>query len=215
MDHGRVNPEFTLDKQGFSGLGAVYYNATEPDLVAHALRRDEGELGQGGTLMVNTGKFTGRSPKDKHIVVSETTEDAIWWDANARMTPEAFENLHDDMRAHMAGKDYFVQDLFAGADLRYQIGVRIVSELAWHNLFIRHLLIQPEPEQLDEFAADFTLVNCPSFFADPERHGCRTETVIAFNFEKKLILVAGTEYAGENKKAVFTLLNYHFNFISD
>jgi len=208
MDHGRVNPEFTLDKQGFAGLRAAYYNATEPDLVAHALRRDEGELGQGGTLMVNTGKFTGRSPKDKHIVVSEATEDAIWWDANARMTPEAFENLHDDMCAHMAGKDYFVQDLFAGADLRYQIGVRIVSELAWHNLFIRHLLIRPEPEQLDGFAADFTLVNCPSFFADPKRHGCRTETVIAFNFEKKLILVAGTEYAGENKKAVFTLLNY-------
>jgi phosphoenolpyruvate carboxykinase (ATP) len=97
------------------------------------------------------------------------------------MTAEAFDVLHDDMRAHMVGKDYFVQDLFAGADPRYRIGVRIVSELAWHNLFIRHMLIRPEASQLDDFMADFTLVNCPSFFADPERHGCRTETVIAFN----------------------------------
>jgi phosphoenolpyruvate carboxykinase (ATP) len=208
MDQGQVNPELTLSLQGYPDLGDVYYNATEPDLVSHALRRNEGTLGKGGTLMVNTGKFTGRSPKDKHVVVSETTEDVIWWDANARMTAEAFDVLHDDMRAHMVGKDYFVQDLFAGADPRYRIGVRIVSELAWHNLFIRHMLIRPEASQLDDFMADFTLVNCPSFFADPERHGCRTETVIAFNMEKKLILVAGTEYAGENKKAVFSLLNY-------
>jgi len=108
----------------------------------------------------------------------------------------------------MVGKDYFVQDLFAGADQRYQIGMRVISELAWHNLFIRHMLIRPDASQLDGFMADYTLVNCPSFFADPERHGCRSETVIAFNIEQKLILVAGTKYAGENKKAVFTLLNY-------
>lgn len=208
MDHGRVNPAFTLSAQGFHALGNVYYNAMEPELVSHALRRNEGELGQGGALLVNTGKFTGRSPKDKHVVVSPTTEDTIWWDANARMTAEAFDQLYADMRAHMAGKDYFVQDLFAGADPRHRIGVRVVSELAWHNLFIRHMLICPEAGDLDDFIADFTLVNCPSFTADPARHGCRSETVIAFNLDRKIILVGGTEYAGENKKAVFTLLNW-------
>jgi phosphoenolpyruvate carboxykinase (ATP) len=208
MEFGRVNPAFTLQAQGFPTLGNIYYNALEPDLMAHAIRRGEGELGQGGTLLVKTGKFTGRSPKDKHVVVSATTEDTIWWDTNGRMTADAFDVLHVDMLAHMTGKDYFVQDLFAGVDPSYRIGVRIVSELAWHNLFIRHMLIRPEAAQLDDFTADFTLVNCPSFFADPARHGCRSETVIAFNFDKKLILVAGTEYAGENKKAVFTLLNY-------
>ena len=139
MDHGRVNPAFTLSAQGFHALGNVYYNAMEPELVSHALRRNEGELGQGGALLVNTGKFTGRSPKDKHVVVSPTTGDTTWWDANARMTAEAFDQLYADMRAHMAGKDYFVQDLFAGADPRHRIGVRVVSELAWHNLFICHI----------------------------------------------------------------------------
>lgn len=208
MDYGRVNPAFTLSAQGFPALGHVHYNATEPELVTHALRREEGELGQGGTLLVKTGKFTGRSPKDKHVVVSPTTEDSIWWDANARMTAEAFDQLYTDMLAHMAGKDYFVQDLFAGADPRHRVGVRIVSELAWHNLFIRHMLICPEADLLDDFIADFTLINCPSFTADPARHGCRSETVIAFNLDRKIILVGGTEYAGENKKAVFTLLNW-------
>lgn len=95
-------------------------------------------------MLVKTGKFTGRSPKDKHVVVSATTEDTIWWDTNGRMTADAFDVLHVDMLAHMTGKDYFVQDLFAGADPSYRIGVRIVSELAWHNLFIRHMLIRPE-----------------------------------------------------------------------
>ncbi len=208
MDHGRVNPEFRLEDQGISGLAAVHYNLTEPDLVAHALKRGEGDLGIGGALLVNTGKFTGRSPKDKHVVVSATTEGVIWWDANARMDAAAFDVLRTDMYAHMAGKDYYVQDLYGGADPVYRIGVRVVSELAWHNLFIRHMLLRPERDQLDDFTADFTIVNCPSFFADPERHGCRSETVVAINFDEKLILIGGSEYAGENKKSVFTILNY-------
>ncbi|SEM89867.1 phosphoenolpyruvate carboxykinase (ATP) [Loktanella fryxellensis] len=208
MDHGLFNPAFTLAAQGFPALGHVVYNAMPPELVTHALKRGEGTLGQGGTFLVTTGKFTGRSPRDKHVVVSPTTEDTIWWDNNARMSADAFDVLHADMLAHMAGKDFFVQDLFAGADPRHRVNMRIVSELAWHNLFIRHMLIRPDADQLTGFMADFMLVNCPSFTADPARHGCRSETVIAFNLDRKLILVAGTEYAGENKKAVFTLLNW-------
>ncbi|KPQ07699.1 MAG: phosphoenolpyruvate carboxykinase (ATP) PckA [Rhodobacteraceae bacterium HLUCCA12] len=205
---GRVNPKQRLEDQGITGLGAVAYNLIEPALVQAALQRGEGTLGQGGALLVKTGKFTGRSPKDKFVVRTPSVEDHIWWDNNAAMAPDAFDRLHDDMLAHMKGRDYFVQDLYGGADPAHRLDVRVVTELAWHGLFIRHLLRRPARDELDGFVPDWTIVNCPSFKADPQRHGCRTDTVIAMNFDRKMILIANTEYAGENKKSVFTLLNY-------
>ncbi|MDB6454598.1 phosphoenolpyruvate carboxykinase [Falsirhodobacter sp. 20TX0035] len=208
MTIGRVNPAKTLDDQGITGLGKVHYNLTEPGLMEAAVARGEGRIGQGGTFLVSTGAYTGRSPKDKHVVRTPGVEDTIWWDNNAAMEPEAFDRLYDDMLAHMKGKDYFVQDLYAGADALHRLDVRVVTELAWHGLFIRHLLRRPDRSELDAFAPDFTIINCPSFKADPARHGCRSDTVIALNFERKLILIGNTEYAGENKKSVFTLLNY-------
>jgi phosphoenolpyruvate carboxykinase (ATP) len=198
----------TLENQGIAGLGTVYYNLSEAELMSEALARNEGVEGQGGALMVTTGKFTGRSPKDKHVVRTATTENTIWWDNNAPMSEAGFDALHADMLAHMKGRDYFVQDLFAGADPLLRLDVRLVTEFAWHGLFIRHMLRRPEAAELDGFTPDFTIVNCPSFKADPARHDCRTDTVIAMNFDKKLILIGGTEYGGENKKSVFTLLNY-------
>ena len=208
MTSGRVNPNFRLDDQGISGLGNVYYNYLEPALIQEALKRDEGTLGQGGAFLVTTGKFTGRSPKDKHVVKTPSVADSIWWENNAAMSPEGFDALHADMLEHMRGRDYFVQDLIGGSDPTVSINVRMVTELAWHNLFIRHLLRRPERAELDSFIADFTVINCPGFQANPEKHNCRSETVIAMNFDKNLILIGGTEYAGENKKSVFTLLNY-------
>jgi phosphoenolpyruvate carboxykinase (ATP) len=205
---GRVNPAQTLDTQGISGLGAVYYNEIEPALVQAAVSRGEGTLGLGGAFLCTTGQYTGRSPKDKFVVRTPSVEDTIWWDNNNPMAPDAFDRLHADMLTHMKGRDYFVQDLYAGADPIHRLDVRMVTELAWHGLFIRHLLRRPAREELDTFVPDWTVINCPSFKADPARHGCRTETVIAMNFDKKLILIANTAYAGENKKAVFTLLNY-------
>ena len=124
------------------------------------------------------------------------------------MAPEAFARLKADMIAHMGGRDYWVQDLFGGADPAHRLDVRVVTELAWQSLFIRHLLRRPSEAELAGFAPDFTVINCPSFQADPARHGCRSETVIAINFDERLVLIGGTEYAGENKKSVFTLLNY-------
>ncbi len=208
VTRGRVNTKHTLETQGITGLGGVYYNLMEPDVIAEAIRRGEGELGQGGTFLVSTGKFTGRSPNDKHVVRSASVEDTIWWDNNRPMSPEGFDRLYDDMVAHMAGRDYFVQDLFGGADPAYRLDVRVVTELAWHSLFIRHMLRRPDREELDSFVPEFTVINSPSFRADPKRHDCRSDTVIAMNFDRKLILIGGTEYAGENKKSVFTLLNY-------
>jgi len=206
--NGRVNPKATLEIQGITGLGNVYYNFIEPALVEAAVSRGEGRLGKGGAFLCSTGQFTGRSPKDKFVVRTPSVEHTIWWENNAPMAPDAFDRLEADMLAHMKGGDYFVQDLYAGADPAHRLDVRVVTELAWHGLFIRHLLRRPDRAELDSFTPEWTIINCPSFKADPAKHGCRTETVIALNFDKKRILIGNTAYAGENKKSVFTLLNY-------
>ncbi|MFS4437914.1 phosphoenolpyruvate carboxykinase [Paracoccaceae bacterium GXU_MW_L88] len=208
MTIGTVNTATTLEKTGFPALGNVYYNLNEAALVQEALTRGEAEMGHGGAVLVTTGKHTGRSPKDKFIVREPSVEDKIWWENNAPMEQDAFAQLHADMLTHMEGRDYFVQDLFGGADPAYRLNVRVVTELAWHALFIRHLLRRPERAELAGFDPEFTIINCPEFLADPERHGCRSETVIAISMEKKLVLIAGTAYAGENKKSVFSILNY-------
>jgi len=208
MTFGRVNPQFRLEDQGITGLGNVYYNLIEPALIEAALKKGEGTLGKGGALLVTTGKFTGRSPKDKHVVKTDSVADTIWWENNAEMSPEGFDALYNDMLAYMKDGDFFVQDLVGGADPTHAINVRMITELAWHGLFNRHMLRRPERDSLDTFIADFTLINCPGFKADPAKHGCRSDTVVAMNFDRKLILVGNTEYAGENKKSVFSLLNY-------
>lgn len=208
MEHGRVNPGFTLETQGIKGLRAAYYNMLEFDLVSHAVTHGEGSLGKGGCLLVRTGKFTGRSPKDKHIVPTSNVEENIWWEENARMSEEGFDALYEDMKTYMKDKEFYVQDLYAGADDTHKLNIRMVTERAWHGLFIRHMLRRPKRWALDRFIADCTVINCPGFQADPAKHDCRSETVIAFNIERGLILIGGTEYAGENKKSVFSLMNY-------
>ncbi len=144
MTFGRVNPQFRLEDQGIEGLGNVFYNLMEPALIEAALKNGEGSLGNGGAFLVSTGKFTGRSPKDKHVVKTESVSDTIWWENNAEMSPEGFDNLYVDMLEHMKGKDYHVQDLVGGADPEHAINVRMVTELAWHGLFIRHMLRRPD-----------------------------------------------------------------------
>ena len=163
--HGTVNPNLTLNSQGIKGFKNAYYNLLEPDLISHSLNRDEGELGIGGVFLVETGKFTGRSPKDKHIVVSTETVDKVWWERNAKMSSDAFNELHKDMLKHIQGKDLFVQDLYGGADPKYRIGVRVITEYSWHSLFIRHLLIRPTEFDLENYVNDFSIINLPTFSA--------------------------------------------------
>ena len=208
MTQGRVNPNQTLETQGITGVAVAHYNYAEPALVEAAVLRGEGRLGRGGAFLCSTGQFTGRSPKDKFVVRTATTEDTIWWDNNAAMSPEAYARLKADMLAHVKGGELFVQDLYAGADPMHRLDVRVVTELAWHGLFIRHLLRRPARADLDGFTPEWTIINCPSFKADPARHGTRTETAIVLNYDEKTVLIANTAYAGENKKAVFTVLNY-------
>ncbi len=208
MMTGKVNPAQTLEATGISGVKTAHYNLLEPALMQHAVARGEGDIGIGGAFLVSTGVHTGRSPKDKFVVNEPSVKDTIWWENNPPMEVQAFETLHKDMLAHMEGGEYFVQDLFGGADPNYRLNVRMVTELAWHSLFIRHMLRRPELEELEHFTPEFTIINCPSFQAVPARHGCRSETVIAISFEQKLVLIGGTSYAGENKKSVFSVLNY-------
>ena len=197
---------------GLEGLGIkagqVNLNWNEARLYEEAVRRGEGEVAEGGPLVVKTGAHTGRSAKDKFTVRDAETEDQVWWDSNAAITPENFEALWQDFQAHMEGKEVFVQQLFGGADLDHRLPVRVVNELAWHSLFIRHLLRVPAAEEYAGFDAEFTIINLPSFKADPARHGCRSETVIAVDFNRRMVLIGGTSYAGETKKSVFTILNY-------
>jgi phosphoenolpyruvate carboxykinase (ATP) len=199
-----------LSAQGIETASRIHSNLGTPQLVEQALARGEGELSHHGALVVQTGPHTGRSAKDKFIVRDAETEDSVWWGkVNASMTPEHFAALKEDFLAALKEKDeLFVADLFGGSQPEYRVNVRVINELAWHNLFIRTMLVRPTADQLADFAPEYTIIDLPSFRADPERHGTRSETVIAVNLSEKLILIGGTRYAGEMKKSVFGILNY-------
>ncbi|MBO0346493.1 phosphoenolpyruvate carboxykinase [Roseibium sp. CAU 1637] len=205
---GVRNPAFGAETFGLSGLKALYWNQTEPALYEYALTRGEAQLAANGPLVADTGSHTGRTPKDKFVVRNADTEDQVWWDNNQAMSPEHFEVLLEDFREHAKGLELFAQDLHGGAEKAYQLPVRVYTEYAWHSLFIRNLLLRPDREELAGFAPDMTIIDLPSFRADPKRHGCRTETVIACDLTRKIVLIGGTSYAGEMKKSVFTFLNY-------
>jgi phosphoenolpyruvate carboxykinase (ATP) len=199
-----------LSAQGITTDAAILANLGTSALVEEAVRGGEGRLAAHGPLVVETGKHTGRSAKDKFIVRDAETEDTVWWGkTNAAMTPEHFAALKADFLAALAGKEkLYVADLFGGSQAEHRVNVRVINELAWHNLFIRTLLVRPTAEELASFTPEYTIIDLPSFRADPERHGSRSETVIAVNFSEKLILIGGTAYAGEMKKSVFGILNY-------
>ena len=201
---------FPLDRQGIATNATIFANLGTAPLVEHAIRNGEGVLAADGPLVVETGKHTGRSAKDKFIVQDAETVDSVWWGkTNVAMSPAHFAALKQDFLAALAQKDsLYVADLFGGSQPEHRVNVRVINELAWHNLFIRTLLVRPEPHELGGFAPEYTIIDLPTFRADPARHGTRGETVIAVNFTEKLILIGGTAYAGEMKKSVFGILNY-------
>jgi phosphoenolpyruvate carboxykinase (ATP) len=201
---------YPLDKQGFATKATIHANLGTAALVEHALVREEGRLTKDGALLVDTGKFTGRSVKDKFVVRDATTEETInWGKINQPMTPDHWANLKADFIAALADKDeLYVADLFGGSQPEYRVAVRVITQMAWHSLFVRTLLVRPKADELANFAPEYTILNLPSFKADPARHGSNSDTVIAVNFTEKLILIGNTEYSGEMKKGVFGLLNY-------
>ncbi|BAU90309.1 phosphoenolpyruvate carboxykinase [Methylorubrum populi] len=205
---GEFNAAHGPEAIGLTDLAAVHWNLEAPRLFEEALRRGEAQLARGGALVATTGSHTGRSPKDKYVVRDAGTENEIWWDNNGSITPEQFATLLEDFRAHAQGKELFAQDLYGGADPAHRVRARVYTELAWHSLFIRNLLIRPERDALSGYVPELTIIDLPSFQADPARHGCRSKTVIAIDFSQKIVLIGGSAYAGEMKKSVFTYLNY-------
>ena len=191
---------------GLTWVDRLSWNAPAAVLYQDAVARGEGLVAEGGGLVVTTGQHTGRSPNDKFVVRDATTEGTIWWDNNKAMSRTQFEALRRDFMAHARLKSLYVQDLAGGADPAHQLTTRVVTEYAWHALFIQHLLIVPEDRS--GYRPQLTIINLPSFRADPARHGTRSETVIALDLTNGLVLIGGTQYAGEMKKSVFTVLNY-------
>lgn len=205
-----TTPTHDLAAQGFATLARVHWNLTAAPLIEEAVRRGEGLIARDGPFVVETGRHTGRSAADKFIVRDAETETAVWWGrVNRPMSPTHFAALKHDFLAHLETREtLYGQDLFGGSQPAHRARVRVVTELAWHSHFIRTLLVRPDVAELPGFRPAFTIIDLPSFKADPERHGCRSETVIAVDFTGGLILIGGTAYAGEMKKSVFSILNY-------
>ncbi len=203
-----VTGKHLLEALGLDKQAIARWNLSDKELYDEALNRKEGTLTDKGALAVLTGSYTGRSPQDKFIVRDSESEKTIWWDSNKPMSEAHFAQLHEDFSRHSSGKELFASDLFGGADPAHRICVRVISEFAWHALFISYLLRQPEASELAGFTPNLTIVNLPSFKADPDRHGCRSQTIIAVCLSQGLVLIGNTEYGGETKKAVFGALNY-------
>jgi phosphoenolpyruvate carboxykinase (ATP) len=208
-EQGIQRSRYGLDNHGIVNVNDIYWNLSTPALYEEAVRRREGLVAHLGPLIVRTGHHTGRSPNDKFIVREPSSQDIIWWgDVNRPFDPERFDQLYARLLAYLQLKDVFVQDCFAGADPKYQIPIRVITESAWHSLFARNLFIQAELEQYADFVPEFTIINTPRFHAVPSIDGTNSEVYIIVHFGKKLVVIGGSSYAGEIKKSVFTILNY-------
>jgi phosphoenolpyruvate carboxykinase (ATP) len=187
----------------------VHRNLHSGILVEHAVRRGEGLLADNGALVAYTGKYTGRTPKDKFTVKDPVTTELVnWGDVNQPFDSEKFDALFDRVTASLRNKELFVQDLYAGADSKYRLPIRVINEYAWHNLFVRALFVRPSAEELKTHRAEFTIVAAPEFQADPKRDGTRSEAFIVVSFTRKIVLIGGTKYAGEMKKSIFGVMNF-------
>ncbi len=199
----------SLQSQGIVHLNEVFYNLSRAELYEHAISNSEAELTEHGALLAITVPHTGRSANDKFLVEEPSSSDKVWWGkVNKPFPQEKFNALKARMTAYLQGSDVYVLDCFAGADDKYALPVRVVNQYAWHNLFAQNMFIQAEESQLNSFEPGFTILHCPDFKADPAIDGTRSETFILMDFAQKLVLIGGTNYAGEIKKSIFTALNY-------
>ena len=201
--------EQDLSQYGFRNLVRTCWNYEPAQLIEMAVRRREGLLASNGALVVRTGQFTGRSPKDKYVVRDAISEQTVNWGAvNQPMSEESFNQLYARLLVFLEAHELFVQDCFGGTDPQYRLPIRVITETAWHSLFARQLFVRPKPEELANHKPEFTLIFAPEFLAKPAEDGTRSETCIVLNFSRRLVIIAGTQYAGEMKKSVFTILNY-------
>jgi len=199
-----------LDRHGIEGVGTVFWNLPAPRLYEEAVRRGEAEIVRFGPLAAETGQHTGRSPNDKFIVREPSSEGDVWWGTvNRPIGRESWDRLLAKVRDHYRGRDLFVFDGYAGADPRYRLPVRVVTERAWHNLFARNMfIVERDPAKLGDFEPGFTVLSAPGLTADPATDGTRSGTFILLDLGERTVLIGGTEYAGEIKKSIFSVMNY-------
>ncbi len=200
----------SLVASGFDNLGHVHWNHPTPALIEQAIQHREGILSHLGPLVVRTGQYTGRSPKDKYFVEGEKLSSKIWWgDVNQPFSPLQYEHLRQRVLSYLQDRDLFIEEVYAGAEVEHQISLRVITESAWHALFARTMFIRElDRKILKDIEPEYTLIHAPHFHADPETDGTRSEVFVILNFPRKEILIGGTQYAGEIKKSIFTLMNY-------
>ncbi|WP_424244460.1 phosphoenolpyruvate carboxykinase (ATP) [Elusimicrobium posterum] len=204
-------PDFGLDNLGIKTNKTIFWNLSSPALYEESLDRKEAHIVAGGPLCVETGKHTGRSPEDRFFVETEDVKETIWWSKGNKGVSEAsFDKLFAQALKWVEDKDLFVRDAYVGADDQSRMKIRTISTFAWQNLFTKNMFIEPALEELKAFVPEFTVFCCPTMKADPkEIEGLRSETAVLVNFKKKMVLIVGTEYGGENKKCIFTAMNYY------
>lgn len=189
--------------------GKAFWNLPPEELAAHALDRENARRTRSGALAVDTGEFTGRSPKDRFIVKDNVTESSVWWsNSNIPFDPDKFDQLYIRMIHYFEGKTFYVRDCEACAEPRYRMPIRVINEYAWSNIFVHNMFLRPERKELKFFQPEWLLLNAPGFHADPKIDGTRQHNFTIIDFKRKIILIGGSAYTGEIKKSVFTALNY-------
>lgn len=206
---GKKNPNASAAEVGLGNVGGIHWNASPAELTEDTLLLDQGFLTDNGTLSVNTGEFTGRSPKDRFIVKDDVTKDAVWWgDINIPFDPEKFDRLQARMTAYLTGKHIYARDSYVCADPRYRTNIRVYTEYPWSNLFASNLFLRPTDAEIETFEAEWTIICAPGYLAQAELDGTRQHNFAILNFTKKMVLIGGTGYTGEIKKSIFSALNF-------
>lgn len=218
-EYGLKNPNASIADLGLKNVATAHWNLTSAELVEETILQGMGELTDTGALAIDTGEFTGRSPKDKFTVLDAETEKTVWWgDINIKFDSAKFDQMFTRIQAYLTGREVYVRDAYACADQRYRLNVRVVTEYPWQNLFVNNLFLRPTREEIETITPDWVIINAPGFLADPAIDGTRQHNFAMINFSKKMILIGGTGYTGEIKKGIFTVLNYvlpqHRNVLS-
>ena len=207
--YGLRAKDASIANLGLGNVEAAYWNVNVSELVEETIIRGEGILTDTGALAIDTGEFTGRSPKDKFIVYDNITKDSVWWgDVNFKFDPEKFEKLYNRVTAYLSGKEVYVRDCYACADPKFRLNVRVVTETPWASLFANNLFLRLTKEEILKFSPEWSIICAPGFKADPNIDGTRQHNFTIMNFTKKVIIIGGSAYTGEIKKGIFTLLNY-------
>jgi phosphoenolpyruvate carboxykinase (ATP) len=208
-EYGNKNPEADLRNYGLKNGEKIFWNLSQTELAEESVRRNLGALADTGALAVKTGEFTGRAPKDKFIVRDATTENHVdWGDVNTAFSPEKYDALYEKVAAHLSKRDVFVKDAFACADPKYRLNVRVISEIPWAAMFAGNMFLRPTDEELQTIKPDWVVLHAPSFLADAKIDGTRQHNFAILNFTKRQIIIGGTEYTGEIKKGIFSVLNF-------